>query len=246
MARDTPLDAAIGRIPTSAGEPVLGTIPNYCSAFLQRLADPTAPYDAVTNPYRTVDWLTIDLTVFSGEDRESNISGAGTYTRRSRQRNGHIKQIGSGTTTAANSLYSYETDFGSQRDAQWRRAGVLPVSVRGGQHSPRVVVELSQHGVGQCQSDVQRLCRQYRKSRFAAIGQRDRHGSQPAANTLRGSSLAEPTVRFALRVDDGAGLLPRLGCSRSSRSIQRPIPPSIRRPPTRRRRRSSMPRFDIC
>ncbi len=112
-ARDEPLDISRDRIPNANNEPLLGTIEDYCSALLQRLADPTKPYNAVTNPYRTVDWLPIDLTVFSGEERESKISGAGDYTRRSRQRNGHIKQIGNANPVAANSLYSYETDFTS-------------------------------------------------------------------------------------------------------------------------------------
>jgi hypothetical protein len=45
-----------------------GTTANYKTVFLQRLANPSAPYDPVTNPYRTVDWLPVDLTVFNGED----------------------------------------------------------------------------------------------------------------------------------------------------------------------------------
>jgi hypothetical protein len=38
------------------------------SLFLQRLADPTRPFNPVSNPYITVDWATTDLTVFSGEE----------------------------------------------------------------------------------------------------------------------------------------------------------------------------------
>ncbi|TWU33751.1 hypothetical protein [Novipirellula artificiosorum] len=113
-ARDTPLDVGIGRIPDNGAatgpEPLLGTLPEYCSAFLQRLADPTLPHDPVTNPYRTVDWIPIDLTIFSGEDRENNISGAANYTRRTRQRNGFVKRT-SGVPVQGHSLYSYETDF---------------------------------------------------------------------------------------------------------------------------------------
>ncbi len=40
--------------------------PLYKFVFLQRLADPNAPWDAVSNPYITVDWMPIDLTTFNG------------------------------------------------------------------------------------------------------------------------------------------------------------------------------------
>jgi hypothetical protein len=45
-----------------------GTTLNYKTLFLQRLANPSMPYNPVTNPYRTVDWLPVDLTVFNGCD----------------------------------------------------------------------------------------------------------------------------------------------------------------------------------
>ena len=41
---------------------------NYKTVFLQRLANPSAPFDPLVNPYRTVDWMPIDLTVFNGGD----------------------------------------------------------------------------------------------------------------------------------------------------------------------------------
>ncbi|MCO6456738.1 MAG: hypothetical protein J5I93_15675 [Pirellulaceae bacterium] len=47
-----------------------GTYSNVRSAFLQRLADPTRPWHPNENPYITVDWASIDLTVFNGEDQE--------------------------------------------------------------------------------------------------------------------------------------------------------------------------------
>jgi len=115
-ARDTPVDVdptfAFNRIPfynANAGseEPRLGTVPDYCTAFLQRLADPTVPYDPVFNPYRTIDSMTIDLTVFSGEESATKADPNGAdarYAARSRQRNGHIG------TTQANALFSYETN----------------------------------------------------------------------------------------------------------------------------------------
>ena len=42
-----------------------GTYEDFRSVFLQRLADPTRPWDATSNPYRTVDWMPVDLTVFN-------------------------------------------------------------------------------------------------------------------------------------------------------------------------------------
>ena len=46
-----------------------GTTINYKTIFLQRLASPQMPWDPVTNPYLTVDWLPVDLSVFNGDDR---------------------------------------------------------------------------------------------------------------------------------------------------------------------------------
>lgn len=39
----------------------------YKAVFLQRLADPTQPWNRLTNPYLTIDWMPFDLTVFNGE-----------------------------------------------------------------------------------------------------------------------------------------------------------------------------------
>ncbi len=47
--------------------PYQGTVTNYKTVFLQRLANPSAPYDPAANPYLTVDWMPIDLTIFNGE-----------------------------------------------------------------------------------------------------------------------------------------------------------------------------------
>jgi hypothetical protein len=44
-----------------------GTYENARTAYLQRLADPEMPYHPINNPYITVDWISIDLTVFNGE-----------------------------------------------------------------------------------------------------------------------------------------------------------------------------------
>ena len=45
-----------------------GTTTDYKTVVLQRLANPSMAFDPVTNPYRTVDWMPVDLTVFNGED----------------------------------------------------------------------------------------------------------------------------------------------------------------------------------
>jgi hypothetical protein len=51
---------------------VSGTKTNFGTVFLQRLANPAKVYDPETNPYITVDWSPIDLTVFNGEDNVRN------------------------------------------------------------------------------------------------------------------------------------------------------------------------------
>jgi hypothetical protein len=48
-----------------------GTHRRFRVALLQRLADPTRSWNAVTNPYITVDSQAIDLTVFNGEEDSS-------------------------------------------------------------------------------------------------------------------------------------------------------------------------------
>jgi hypothetical protein len=67
---DRPLDKTSGYPLAAAGEtiPYSGTVTNYKTVFLQRLANPLAAYDPTSNPYLTVDWMPIDLTVFNGEE----------------------------------------------------------------------------------------------------------------------------------------------------------------------------------
>ncbi|MCE9604733.1 MAG: hypothetical protein K8U03_07495 [Planctomycetia bacterium] len=43
------------------------TILNYKTVFLQRLANPLLDWHQYENPYLTVDWMPIDLTIFNGE-----------------------------------------------------------------------------------------------------------------------------------------------------------------------------------
>lgn len=54
-----------------------GTIPELNlrrTAYLQRLADPNAAWDPASNPYITVDWIPIDLTVFNGSSRQTKMT----------------------------------------------------------------------------------------------------------------------------------------------------------------------------
>src|SRR5690606_12588363 len=57
---DQPLDSVSGRPLQRHDMLRTATYENVSSVFLQRLADPTQMYNAVTNPYLTVDWATID------------------------------------------------------------------------------------------------------------------------------------------------------------------------------------------
>jgi len=43
------------------------TLENYRTVVLQRLANPNMPWDQVLNPYLTLDWIPVDLTVFNSE-----------------------------------------------------------------------------------------------------------------------------------------------------------------------------------
>jgi len=68
------------------------TVTGFRVVHLQRLADPTQPYDAKTNPYRTIDSMPIDLTSFNGvstaveRDEDGNPVEPGRIAFASRQR----------------------------------------------------------------------------------------------------------------------------------------------------------------
>jgi hypothetical protein len=73
LFRDQPVETP--GVPANAGRPIAdrgmtesGPYDNCSSVFLQRLANPNLPFNAATNPYISVDWATIDLNVFSGEE----------------------------------------------------------------------------------------------------------------------------------------------------------------------------------
>lgn len=109
---DEPFDRTANMLPPRLHN--VGTYRDVTTAFLQRLADPEREYDAVLNPYITVDWIPIDLTTFSGEDALDGISPGATITDQihftTRSRSGQ-DAVGAGGPTGynASSLYTYAT-----------------------------------------------------------------------------------------------------------------------------------------
>lgn len=71
------------------------TLPNVRAAYLQRLADPDFGYDPVTNPYITVDWMSIDLTVFNGEAPRETSGSALPVNLQARYKNGELSPLNS-------------------------------------------------------------------------------------------------------------------------------------------------------
>jgi hypothetical protein len=79
-----------------------GTYPNVRTAFLQRLADPDRGYDPENNPYITVDWISLDLTVFNGEapvSDDSKDSASGNVALQSRYKDGSDRKNAFGKNT---------------------------------------------------------------------------------------------------------------------------------------------------
>lgn len=65
---DEPFDHAAAAPLEMNGWSGVGTYQEARTIFLQRLADPTQPWDPVDNPYLTVDFMPMDLTTFNGEE----------------------------------------------------------------------------------------------------------------------------------------------------------------------------------
>jgi len=70
---DTPLDKEATDFVTQVAQRD-GTNRTFCRVYLQRLANPLQDHNAQINPYRTIDSIPMDLTVFNG--REAFPSGA--------------------------------------------------------------------------------------------------------------------------------------------------------------------------
>ena len=86
---DTPLDEQTRgdsgdhnqNIPHSATEEEDRTLLNFKTVFLQRLADPTRGWDQHLNPYLTIDWMPIDLTIYNGEPHYVYKDTSGNYQK---------------------------------------------------------------------------------------------------------------------------------------------------------------------
>ena len=84
-------DRQTWRVGYEEGVPIPGTVEDWCTAYLQRLADPERPWHAIFNPYITVDWMPFDLTVFSGEDQGPNTGNSFRFA--SRQKTGELMNV---------------------------------------------------------------------------------------------------------------------------------------------------------
>jgi hypothetical protein len=93
-----------------------GTTVDYKTVVLQRLANPSMPFDPIMNPYRTVDWLPVDLTVFNGADSYNNHTAAPTPDWDS---------TFGGTTGRANDGNYWDTDdvYGDPHAANYFKGG---------------------------------------------------------------------------------------------------------------------------
>jgi hypothetical protein len=108
-----------------------GTYDNVRTACLQRLADPEFPYDPINNPYITVDWISVDLTVFNGEapkgsdpnDPGADVAFQSRYKDGGTRRNANTKvSVANGQPTAnAGSQKDWGFSYHSASTAQLRK-----------------------------------------------------------------------------------------------------------------------------
>ncbi|MEQ1828974.1 MAG: hypothetical protein ABL921_23630, partial [Pirellula sp.] len=108
---DEPIDYSNPLLSGSAARLRTGTYENVRTAYLQRLADPEFPYDPVMNPYITVDWMPIDLTVFNGESPIGSDPNdtPGPVKFQSRYKDGSLSPLATGHNVSADKGISYHS-----------------------------------------------------------------------------------------------------------------------------------------
>ena len=112
------------------------TYEDFRVAYLQRLADPDFHYHPVNNPYITVDWMSIDLTVFNGEAPlgAELTDDPAPYTAvkfQSRYKNGALSPLAANHAVTLNHGVSYYSPMNSALRASEVQMG-LPATVTSG------------------------------------------------------------------------------------------------------------------
>ncbi len=112
------------------------TYEDFRVAYLQRLADPDFHYDPVSNPYITVDWMSIDLTVFNGEaplgaeTTDDPAPGPNVVKFQSRYKNGALSPLAS-NHAVTNHGVSYYSPMNSALKSSVVQTG-LPATITSG------------------------------------------------------------------------------------------------------------------
>lgn len=115
LPSDESLDAVEGdeRLHNPDDENEIQLEENYRTVLLQRLANPNLPFHSQTNPYLTLDWLPVDLTVFNSEDGSlANLEIV------SRERTGRHRDLNIGTAKFDDSAFNpFSAWSSSDRDS---------------------------------------------------------------------------------------------------------------------------------
>ena len=114
--RDQPVDAVVQAgarsnrtQPDLNGLWVNGVVDNYRFVYLQRLADPTAAWNATTNPYLTVDTAGIDLLAMNTTNTTSAATTGVPYSRVNGDTGGENGVGGAATFTATDGATRYRS-----------------------------------------------------------------------------------------------------------------------------------------
>ncbi len=111
--------------------PHVGSKEHWSTALLQRLADPQLPWHEVLNPYITVDMMSIDLVVFSGE--HTIAPDIANFRFASRQKTGATFRksqdavvLPQGNTNVAKTFYSYHSERAPVNSTTYSATGKEP------------------------------------------------------------------------------------------------------------------------